>query len=147
MTHSLKVGQIARRLAEYLNKDQAEQAAKLGGIDPDAAEAAGLAHDLGHPPFGHIAEDELNDLLRNEGVSGGYEGNAQTFRIVTRLASSDAFDEHEGSIEGLNLTRRTLDGILKYPWAAGDGTYPKKWGYYESEAEIFESVRRGRPSR
>jgi dGTPase len=51
----------------------------LGGIDPDAAEAAGLAHDLGHPPFGHIAEDELNDLLRDEGVSDGYEGTLKRF--------------------------------------------------------------------
>jgi dGTPase len=133
--------------AEYSNNGQAHEAANWGAIDPDTAEAAGLAHDLGHPPFGHIAEDELNDLLRNEGVSDGYEGNAQAFRIVTRLASSDAFDEYEGLIEGLNLTRRTLDGILKYPWAPGDPQYPKKWGYYESEAEIFEWVRRGRPSR
>ena len=120
LTHSLKVGQIARRLAEYFNRDQQPVVEKLGGLDPDSAEAAGLAHDLGHPPFGHIAEEELDQLVREAGLQDGYEGNAQSFRIVTRLASSDARDLKQRSIAGLNLTRTTLDGILKYPWASGD---------------------------
>ena len=84
LTHSLKVGQLARRMAELLLQRQPDAAVDLGGLDPDVAEAAGLAHDLGHPPFGHAAEKELNDLATNEGVDG-FEGNAQTFRILTRL--------------------------------------------------------------
>jgi dGTPase len=143
LTHSLKVGQIARRLAEHLARTQPLEVAKLGGIDPDATEAAGLAHDLGHPPFGHIAEDELNKLVRKEGVRDGYEGNAQAFRIVNRLASSDARTPEADAIPGLNLTRMTLDGILKYPWASGDPINRKKWGYYRTEKGIFDWVRRG----
>jgi len=145
LTHSLKVGQIARRLAEYLIFKQPYEVNRIGGLDPDAAEAAGLAHDMGHPPFGHIAEEELNQLVRNEGLSDGYEGNAQAFRIVTRLASSDARDRTERPIAGLNLTRMTLDGILKYPWPSGSRTNPRKWGYYNTEGDIFDWVRKGRP--
>ncbi len=143
----MKVGQIARRLAEYFNRDQAAVVEKLGGLDPDTAEAAGLAHDLGHPPFGHIAEEQLNELVRDANVRDGYEGNAQSFRIVTRLASSDARDLNQRSIAGLNLTRTTLDGILKYPWASGDTEYPSKWGFYEGETEVFEWAREGKKPR
>lgn len=136
---------IARRLAEYLILKQPDAVAGIGGLDPDAAEAAGLAHDMGHPPFGHIAEEELDQLVRGEGLSDGYEGNAQAFRIVTRLASSDARDRTERPIAGLNLTRMTLDGILKYPWPSGSRKNPKKWGYYKTESDIFDWVREGRP--
>jgi len=139
LTHSLKVAQIARRLAEYFNINQRNDVEKLGGVDPDAAEAAGLGHDLGHPPFGHIAEEELNALMKNH---GGWEGNAQSFRIVARLANSDARDAQERPICGLNLTRTTLNGMLKYPWGLGNPDYPKKWGYYQTEAEIFDWVRK-----
>ncbi|MDX1982891.1 MAG: dNTP triphosphohydrolase [Bryobacteraceae bacterium] len=142
LTHSLKVGQIARRLAEKLIREQPEMVKSLGGLDPDTAEAAGLAHDLGHPPFGHIAEEELDSLVREQGLDDGYEGNAQSFRIVVRLASSDARYESDLPVEGLNLTRRTLDGILKYPWAWSENS--KKWGSYRSEQEVFEWVRLGR---
>lgn len=128
-------------------REQPYEVEKLGGIDPDAAEAAGLAHDLGHPPFGHIAEDELNRLVRSGGLSDGYEGNAQSFRIVSRLASSDARTPRAVAIPGLNLSRMTLDGILKYPWALGDPENSKKWGYYRTEEEIFDWVRQGRPPR
>jgi len=147
LTHSLKVGQIARRLTEYFIRDQPAVVEKLGGIDPDTAEAAGFAHDLGHPPFGHIAEEELHELVRDAGVRDGYEGNAQSFRIVTRLASSDARDLKQRSIAGFNLTRTTLDGILKYPWASEDQAYPSKWGFYQGEAEVFEWVREGKKPR
>jgi dGTPase len=147
LTHSLKVAQIARRLAERLNRDQPAEVKSLGGIDADAAEAAGLAHDLGHPPFGHIAEEELDALVREAGVADGYEGNAQSFRIVTRLAGSDARDGRDRPIAGLNLSRMTLDGILKYPWAHGDPQNPAKWGYYKTEAGLFAWVRRDGQSR
>ena len=79
-----------------------------------------MAHDLGHPPFGHIAEKKLNDLLLNERPgSDGFEGNAQSFRIVTKLALRS--DKHDG----LNLTRATLNGILKYPWLKPRGKKPR----------------------
>jgi dGTPase len=142
LTHSLKVGQIARRISERCLREQPNEASLLG-VDPDSAEAAGLAHDLGHPPFGHIAEYELDRLLRNSGLTDGYEGNAQSFRIVTRLAASDARDDTDNPIMGLNLTHRTLNGILKYPWPSGSPHSPRKWGYYDSERDIFEWVRRG----
>ena len=130
LTHSLKVAQIAKRLSERLCKDFADQLKDGPGLDAQAAEAAALAHDLGHPPFGHIAEEVLLDLCDEAGING-YEGNAQTFRIVTRLSWRTASP-------GMNLTRRTLRAILKYPWLrTGDNAGKKKWGAYESEAADF----------
>jgi dGTPase len=117
----------------------------MGGLDADAAEAVALAHDLGHPPFGHVAEVELARLVRAAGVRDGFEGNAQSFRIVTKLASSDALDESENPIPGLNWTRNCLKGLLKYPW--GFEPTEKKWGYYETEKDIFDWVRDGLSSR
>ncbi len=85
LTHSLKVAQVARRLAEKLLQGQSQMGSRaaraLAALDPDAAEAAGLAHDLGHPPFGHVAEEILRDH-----TSASFEGNPQSFRIVTNLA-------------------------------------------------------------
>lgn len=128
LTHSLKVSQIARRMAEHLHASCGPQLEAGDGIDPDAAEAAALAHDLGHPPFGHVAEYKLRDLTED---IGGYEGNAQTFRIVTKLSI-------RGDIPGLNLTRATLRGILKYPWTRNaDRMEGKKWGAYPSERQDF----------
>ena len=147
LTHSMKVAQIARTIAEIFSSKYATDAAKLGGIDPDAAEAAGLAHDLGHPPFGHIAEHELNRLVRLAGVPDGFEGNAQSLRIVCRLSVSDAVtieDEASVSVTGLNLTRSTMAGLVKYPWAHGENAEkPNKWGYYSEEKEFFEWARYG----
>lgn len=145
LTHSLKVGQIARRIAELLRADFPNEVEDLGGADPDAAEAAGLAHDLGHPPFGHVAEEELDQLVKAAHVKDGYEGNAQSFRIVVELASSDARNDGGDAIRGLNLTRQVLDGILKYPWAHKESLeYPKKWGYYGTEGEVFRWARQDR---
>ena len=153
LTHSLKVAQIARRIAQHIaaeNKTERSISAEL----PDVVEAAALAHDLGHPPFGHATEVELNDLVRDAGLKDGFEGNAQSFRIITRLAASDALtlknagkdDEHEDSVPGLNWTRQCLDSVLKYPWGFGENDqYPKKWGFYESEREIFDWVSRNQP--
>ena len=73
-------------------------------------EAAALAHDLGHPPFGHTAEEQLDACAREAGLVDGFEGNAQSFRILTRLAI------HRLDYYGLNLTRATLNAVLKYPW-------------------------------
>ena len=134
LTHTLKVAQVARRLAERVS---GTEAASLGGIDPEVVECAALIHDLGHPPFGHIAEKELDLLLTKEGESDGYEGNAQSFRIVTKLAVRD------GSYPGLNLTRATLNAALKYPWhrQTGGGKKEKKFGAYRSEQWEFEFAR------
>jgi dGTPase len=147
LTHSLKVAQIARRLAEKLLREQEPLAERLGGLCPDVAEAAALAHDLGHPPFGHLAERALNDLCKEYGLPDGYEGNAQSFRIVTTLAIGDALDERNSSfVPGLNLTRATLNGILKYPWLYGTNPKkPEKWGAYLSEAAYFEWARSDQP--
>lgn len=145
LTHSLKVAQLARRMAEKLANSQPRETQAVGGLDPDAAEAAALAHDLGHPPHGHIAEEELNTLAQKEGLTDGFEGNAQSFRIVTKLAVSDAIPSDDTiNLRGLNLTRATLNAILKYPWLHGENANkPKKWGAYETERQIFEWVRTG----
>ena len=122
----------------------------MGGLDPDAAEAAALAHDLGHPPFGHIAEYELDSLTRKAGLRDGFNGNAQSFRIVTKLAVGDPVDRDDPSrlIRGLNLTRATLDGILKYPWIHGSNSHERrKWGAYETERGQFNWVRKGQRAR
>ncbi len=132
LTHSLEVAQIARRLAENIVEDQPHEAESLGGIDPDVVEAAALAHDLGHPPFGHVAEKELDDLLQDTRYTDGFEGNPQSFRIVTKLAL-----RHQDFL-GLNLTRATLNALLKYPWLREPaGLRKQKWGAYISEREEF----------
>ena len=142
LTHSLKVAQLARRIAESLQRRQPAEAGKFG-LDPDAAEAAGLAHDLGHPPFGHIAEEELHRLALAAGITDGFEGNAQSFRVVTKLATSDATALRKApKIRGLNLTRATLNGVLKYPWPhGGNDKKPNKWGAYKTEQKEFEWAR------
>lgn len=137
LTHTLEVAQIARRLAEKVlqEKEQAAIAESLGGVDPDVVEAAALAHDLGHPPFGHVAEDELQELASKLGHEAfdGFEGNAQSFRILTHLAC-----RYE-DVRGLDLTRATLNAVLKYPWFRdpASGKKRKKFGAYRSEHDDF----------
>lgn len=141
LTHSLKVAQLCRRLAEKFQKEQKARCEELGGIDPDVLEAAGLAHDIGHPPFGHIGEYELDSLARDKGATEGFEGNAQTFRILTRLAP------HRATHQGLNLTRATLNAILKYPWrrelADPTSKKSKKFSYYQPDTAAFAFARNG----
>jgi dGTPase len=150
LTHSLKVAQLAGRISEKLQKSQKIEVAALQAPDPDVAEAAALAHDLGHPPFGHIAEEELDRLARKEGLDDGFEGNAQSFRIVAKLAVSDAVSANGPNtpiFRGLNLTRQTLNALLKYPWGYGENPARKhKWGFYETERELFDWVRSGTSS-
>ena len=114
LTHSLQVAQVARAIAERLDDDPvaAQQIARLGGCDPDVVEAAALAHDLGHPPFGHLGEQVLDRLARERlGLTDGFEGNAQSFRIITTI------DLHGPGREGLGLTAAVRAAVLKYPWA------------------------------
>ena len=138
LTHVLEVAQIGRSMTEQLLKDPKQKviASTIGGVDPIVVEAACLAHDLGHPPFGHVTEDALNEKLEDNKIRGGFEGNAQTFRIVTRL------DERRVGVTGLDLTRATLNALIKYPWPRGDsGKERHKWGYYGSDVIDFEFAR------
>jgi dGTPase len=138
LTHSLKVAQVARRLSERLIAEQPHIAVKIGGINPDVVESAALAHDLGHPPFGHTAEEELDACALQHGLEDGFEGNAQSFRILTRLAI------HRVDYYGLNLTRATLNAVLKYPWLRNKNRNSKQWrkySVYDLDRNAFEFVR------
>ena len=143
LTHSLKVGQLARRIAERLL--QSPPVGVTLTLDPDVAEAAGLAHDLGHPPFGHIAEKELDRLVKEKvgADAEGYEGNAQSFRILVSLTVSDTAPEEVIQGEpGVNWTRVSLNGVLKYPWLYhGHPEKADKWGAYATEREVFDWAR------
>ncbi|MGH7489173.1 MAG: dGTP triphosphohydrolase, partial [bacterium] len=143
LTHTLEVAQLSRRLAENILAEQAELSRALGGIEPEVAEAAALAHDLGHPPFGHVAESELNRLItRDLRIRDGFEGNAQTFRVVTKLSVRHL--DHQGQ----NLTRATLNAILKYPWFKGTTVLQKKkFGAYGTERTDFQFARAGQAQR
>ncbi len=148
LTHTLEVAQVGRDVAVAL------------GCDPDLVEAACLAHDLGHPPFGHNGERTLAELSFD---IGGFEGNAQTFRLLTRLESKtfrpDGPDGRPGQSLGLNLTRGVLDAATKYPWPLEDAPVPagrhadglpregRKFGVYDDDRPLFDWMRGDAPSR
>ncbi len=124
LTHTLKVAQVARSVAERLLQEH--PSLRDDYLDPDIVEAASLAHDLGHPPFGHNTERELDALLRSHQTrlgsspwpeaGEGFNGNAQSFRVLNRLAVKDFDDE----ALGLHLTRATLSAVMKYPWPSAE---------------------------
>jgi dGTPase len=133
--HTLKVAQVGRRLAQKCVAEQPDLSEFLG-VHPEVVEAAALAHDLGHPPFGHVGEHVLNKLV-SEHEPDGFEGNAQSFRVLTRLAVR--FDE----CPGLDLTRATLAACIKYPWLRDrdDPSRRDKWNAYDGEQDDFAFAR------
>ncbi|MEI6406087.1 MAG: deoxyguanosinetriphosphate triphosphohydrolase [Actinomycetes bacterium] len=126
LSHSLECAQVGRELGEAL------------GADPDLMEGACLAHDIGHPPFGHNGEDALNLIAQS---CGGFEGNAQSFRLLVRLEAKTVTPL--GRSVGLNLTRSSLDAATKYPWPRNK--HQRKFGVYDDDKEIFNWMRTDAP--
>lgn len=174
LTHSVKVGEVGRRIAEKIlrevnekeNNKKAtssawappsvqltstrhawleatrEECNKLiesgGGLHPNVVEAAGLAHDMGHPPFGHAGEKVLDRLAREVGLKEGFEGNAQTLRVLTRMEFRFAHGP------GMDLTNATLAAVIKYPWTRGPHKDSPKWNKFNAYASDKESLVKAR---
>ena len=147
LTHSIEVAQIAKGITEILN--YSDDYFSRHPIDTDLVETASLAHDLGHPPFGHNGEKALDDMMK---AFGGFEGNAQTLRILSKLEKKNTFKKDyvpisEGKDQrcGLNLSYRTLASILKYdneiPMHRRAGASPEK-GYYYTEKDIVRDIKK-----
>jgi len=130
LTHSLEVAQIGREFGAWL------------GCSADVVDTACLAHDLGHPPFGHHGERILDGLAQD---IGGFEGNAQTLRLLTRIEAKRV--HADGRSAGLNLTRASLDASMKYPRRRGEGPGgTRKFGVYDDDVDVFAWIREGAPT-
>ena len=127
LSHSLECAQIGRELGESL------------GADPDLQDTACLSHDLGHPPFGHNGEEALAAIAED---FGGFEGNAQSFRLLVRLEAKTV--DSNGKSIGLNLTRASLDGATKYPWPRSENS--RKFGVYDDDVAVFNWMRKEAPA-
>jgi len=127
LSHSLECAQIGRELGESL------------GADPDLQDTACLSHDLGHPPFGQNGEEALASIAQD---FGGFEGNAQSFRLLVRLEAKTV--DSNGKSIGLNLTRASLDGATKYPWPRSENS--RKFGVYDDDVAVFNWMREGAPA-
>ncbi|MGZ0657342.1 dGTP triphosphohydrolase [Coraliomargarita sp. W4R53] len=136
LTHSIEVAKVGRSICEYLLVSS-ELLNDEFHIDADLTEAICLAHDMGHPPFGHIGERKLNDLMSSH---GGFEGNGQTLRILTELIY-----ERPGLTKGIAPTRAFLDGVMKYKatqsdWIEQTGHAPEHHFIYDEQAKWREAV-------
>ena len=132
LTHSIEVAQIGRSICGYLLSKEKDVLNEEYFIDEALVESICLAHDLGHPPFGHAGERTLNRLMKN---FGGFEGNAQTLRMITEIFYRDE-DHHRG----MNPTRAFLDGILKYKAAYGQFKSPENHFIYDDQKKYIDFV-------
>ncbi|WP_147821327.1 dGTP triphosphohydrolase [Salidesulfovibrio onnuriiensis] len=133
LTHSIEVSQIGRSICNHLNRTTDE----LGDdftIDQNLVESICLAHDIGHPSFGHAGEAVLNKLMKKH-KAGGFEGNAQNLRILV-----DIFYRKGSEWSGMKPTRAFLDGMLKYKTLFSDSKKQKNHFVYDSQEEILDFV-------
>lgn len=143
LTHSLEVAQIAGGIAERLNTVNAESANGFPELDLDLVQFAGLAHDLGHPPFGHNGERALDEEMRE---FGGFEGNAQTLHILVDVERKAVADGSSLRYDcGLDLCYRTLAAILKYdviiPFDRSTHDAKLSKGYYQCDASLVAKIK------
>jgi dGTPase len=156
LTHSIEVAQVAKSIALKINNTDSNFSANDMKINTDLIETVALAHDLGHAPFGHNGEEALDECMADY---GGFEGNGQTLRILSRLEKRDTISkaesgQHEPILSGgkdnragLNLTFRTLAGILKYDSKTAEKRRNRKnkdgpnKGYYITEEEIVDTIK------
>lgn len=137
LTHSIEVAQIGRSICNHLIKMEGSLLREDFHIDQDLVESGCLAHDLGHPPFGHMGERTLHDLMK---PYGGFEGNAQTLRSLT-----ETFYRYDKNKRGMNPTRAFLDGVLKYKSLYGELDDPPNHFVYDYQKEYLDFVFAGRP--
>lgn len=124
LTHSIEVAQIGRSICNYLSR-QVSLLETDFYIDPDLVEAVCLAHDLGHPPFGHSGESTLNRLMFD---FGGFEGNAQTLRMLTEIIYSTGSER-----SGMNPTRALMDGVMKYKTLMSQSEHTGRYFLYDGQ--------------
>ncbi len=136
LTHSIEVAQVGRSICSYLNTNDGTPFDEEYFIDEDLVEAASLAHDLGHPPFGHAGERTLNELMRQ---FGGFEGNAQTLRLITEV-----FYRVGDHRRGMKPTRAFIDAILKYKLPYSFFELPENHFIYNNQQKYVDFIFAGK---